>query len=265
MKLLAGLLDLLFPPRRACPLCGAPGDQNSICAGCLDRLDGFRSEPVCYRCGRYFLPGAAACRPAGERDGTKDRTGDRAVFCRDCSRGEPSFSLARAVGPYEGDLKKAVQRLKFTGRRGLADHLADLMFQAALNNPYYIMTQVITAVPLSRERLRQRGFNQSDLLAAGLAERMRVPFLPLLRKIRETPPQTKLDRAGREENLRGAFEAGEGAAVRGKTILLVDDVITTGNTLNIVSRALVESGAATVICITAAAGRTYSIFQQRSL
>lgn len=164
--------------------------------------------------------------------------------------------MARSAGPYEGDLKKAVQRLKFYGKRELAGHLADIMFQSVDKNQYYMKTGIITAVPLSPERIRQRGFNQAELLAFELAGRMAVPLLPLLRKVRETSPQTGLGRSGRKENLMGSFQITRPEAVRGKTALVVDDVITTGSTLDIVSEVLLGGGAATVICITAAAGRT---------
>lgn len=250
MKLIDGLLDLFFPPRRVCPLCGSPEGQNCICSGCLLKFDEYRREPACLKCGRFFQPPPeGGCLPGGDED----------LLCRDCSRGGRFFSLARAAGPYEGDLKEAVLRLKYTGQKVLAAHLSELMFQSLENN-HLIMAQVLTAVPLSPERLRQRGFNQSELLAFGLAEKMKIPLLPVLRKVRETPSQTGLDRAGREENLVGAFALTDPGAVRGKTVILVDDVITTGNTLNNVSGVLAGGGAAAVICVAAAAGRTYLDF-----
>lgn len=247
-RLVAGLLDLLFPPRRACPLCSSPEGQGEVCPSCLAKFEGYRMDPACPRCGRYFLQ-------APEVPGVPPGAGQ--VLCRDCSRGGRAFRLARAAGPYEGDLRRAVHLLKYSGKKDLALHLAGLMFQVAEKNPYYIMTQVVTAVPLSPERMRQRGFNQSDLLAHGLAGRMKAPLLPVLRKVRETVPQTGLNRTGRRENLAGAFGLTHPAAVRGKTVLLVDDVVTTGSTLDNAAETLIGGGAATVICIAAAAGRTY--------
>jgi len=246
LKLIDGLLDLFFPPRRVCPLCGSPEGQNSICPGCLQKFDEYRREPACMKCGRFFQPPEGGYWPAG----------DEVFLCRDCSRGRRLFSLARAAGPYEGRLKEAVQRLKYKGQKNLAAHLSGLMFESVANNRCFIMAQVVTAVPLSPEKLRQRGFNQSELLAFGLAERMRIPLLPVLRKVRETPSQTGLDRAGREENLVGAFALTDPGSVRGKTVVLVDDIITTGSTLNNVSGVLAGGGAAAVICVAAAAGRT---------
>ncbi|MFZ5648373.1 MAG: phosphoribosyltransferase family protein [Bacillota bacterium] len=252
MKILSGLIDLVFPPSRACPLCGEFDPRGEICPGCLDKLSAFRKEPVCYRCGRYFQQASEI------KYGTVYQPPDpgEPPYCRDCLNGATYFHMSRSAGPYEGDLKRAVQRLKFSGKRDLAGHISGIMFQSVANNQYYNKIGIIVAVPLSPGRLRQRGFNQAELLAGGLAERIKVPVLPVLRKVRETSSQTGLDRAGRKENLVGAFKLTHPQAIRGKTVLVVDDVITTGSTLNIVSEALVNGGAATVICITAAAGRT---------
>lgn len=243
-------MDLIFPPiRRACPLCGEYDPRGEICPCCQDKLSRFRDEPACYRCGRYFQQTESECAehvPAAAGP----------VYCRDCLGGAAYFQMSRSAGPYEGDLKSAVQRLKFSGKRDLAGHISGIMFHSIINNQYYIKAAVIAAVPLSSERLRQRGFNQAELLACGLSEKMKIPFLPVLRKVRETFSQTGLHRAGRKKNLVGAFELTDPVAVKGKTVLLVDDVITTGSTLNIVSEALAKGGAATVLCITAAAGRT---------
>ena len=248
MNILSGILDLLFPPRQVCPLCGEAQEKGSICSRCLKKVTDYRNEPVCLKCGRYFL-GLQRIRQrtaqAGEGKG----------WCRDCLELDRYFYMARSVGPYEDDLKKAVLRLKFSGKRDLAGHLSQLMFSFIAGNIYFNRAELITAVPLSRKRLKQRGFNQAELLAGGLAERMAVPLLPVVKKIRETMPQTGLDRAGREENLAGAFELTSLEAVRGKTVLIIDDVITTGNTLNTVSEVFIRGGASKILCLTVAAGR----------
>jgi len=246
LKFLSAIIDLIFPPRPVCPLCGVFEGRDRICSACLRKLAAYQNEPVCSRCGRFFREGAAI----------KTITAGTGILCRDCLAGRRFFYLARAAGAYEGDLQKAVRRLKFSGYKKLAGHLSEIMFQTILKNHYYIHADLIAAVPLSAGRLRQRGFNQAELLACGLAEKMALPVLPVLRKVRETPPQTSLNRAGREKNLLGAFELAGPSGVRGKTVLLVDDVITTGTTLNIISGVLVNGGASSVFCIAAAAGRT---------
>lgn len=245
MRFIADLIDLIFPPRLVCPLCASHDKYASICPRCLDKISAYRSEPVCFRCGRYFL-----------QPGKYVQSDDEKSYCHDCAKTHRSFYMARAAGPYEGGLKGAVQRLKYSGRRDLAAHLSEIMFQSVAGNNCFYKTQVVTAVPLSPERMRQRGFNQAELLAGGLADRLAVPLLPVLRKVKDTLPQTSLNRAGRKENLAGAFQLTDQDVIRGKVVMVVDDVITTGSTLDIVSETLVSGGVATVICIAAAAGRT---------
>ncbi|MCL5056619.1 MAG: ComF family protein [Actinobacteria bacterium] len=253
-NMLGGFIDLLFPPRRVCPLCGKFQEDKRICDSCLNMLGEFREEPVCYKCGRFFhIP-----------EGGQAGGGPQAAYCRDCLGGGRFFFMARAAGPYDGDLKRAVRRLKYNGRRELAGHLSGIMFDRISANRYYNRVEIITPVPLSPGRLRQRGYNQAELLAFGLSGRMKVPVLPLLKKNRETAPQTSLDRPGRGENLRDAFTLTGAGAFRGKTILLVDDVVTTGVTLNTVSETLVRGGAGVVLCIAAAAGRTAAAGGERS-
>lgn len=245
MSFLADLIDFIFPPRLVCPLCASQNKYASICPRCLEKITAYRSEPVCVRCGRYFLQLEKHIQ-----------LGDEIGFCYDCAKTPRKFYMARAAGPYEGDLKGAVQRLKYSGKRDLAAHLTEMMFQSMVANNCYLKTQIVTAVPLSPERMRYRGFNQAELLAVRLADRLAVPFLPVLRKVKDTLPQTSLNRAERKENLVGAFQLTDQDVISGKMVMVVDDVITTGSTLDIVSEILVSGGVATVICIAAAAGRT---------
>ncbi|MFZ5596392.1 MAG: double zinc ribbon domain-containing protein [Bacillota bacterium] len=252
MKITAGILDLIFPPRRVCPLCGGFQERGQVCGGCLEKMLEYRSEPVCFICGRYFQHPPAvetsALRGTGE--------GPAQVYCKDCLKGRHFFSMARAAGPYEDNIRRAVKRLKFSGKKNLAVYLSDMMLRRVAGIRLYEGAEIMAAVPLSPGRLRERGFNQAELLAHNLALKMGIPFLPVLRKVRETPAQTGLDRSGREENLRGAFILTAPDIVNGRKIIVVDDVITTGSTLNTVAGVLAGGGAASVVCLTVAAGRT---------
>lgn len=247
-EILGGVLDLIFPPRLVCPLCGEYQEYKRVCDTCRLELENYRKEPVCIKCGRFFVTDykiKEGFASGGGRD-----------YCLDCYNEKPLFFMARSAGPYNGRLKRSVSMLKYYGRRDLAEHLSGIMCECLAINPVYKGVGVITPVPLAPGRLRQRGYNQAELLAHGISARMKVPVLPLLRKTRETPPQARLDRSGRLKNLSGAFLVTNAGAVKGKIVLLVDDVITTGVTLNTASEALVRGGARTVLCITAAAGRT---------
>ena len=168
------------------------------------------------------------------------------ALCPRCRRGEPLISLARAVGPYEGTLRAIVHALKYDGRLTLARHLGARMRQSG---PDVLSgADFVVAVPLHRSRERARGFNQ----AYELGRHLGVPLADALTRTRRTRSQADLPAARRHSNVRGAFEWRRRAAVKGRTIVLVDDVSTTGATLNACASALLAAGAAEVRALTAA-------------
>jgi ComF family protein len=154
---------------------------------------------------------------------------------------------ARAIGAYDGALRAIVHSLKYDGRRSLAVPLGALM----RNRGGDVLAEAAYAVPvpLHRRRRRERGFNQ----AADLARQLRIPVLPALRRSKPTATQASLPAARRHQNVRDAFEAtGAARALRGEVVVLVDDVCTTGATLEACARVLRAAGAAEVRAITAA-------------
>ncbi len=209
----------------------------------------------------------------------------RCVFCRkrleagdicpDCLRDLPRcgkirgrgefFSQAAAPLYYEKSVREAVLRYKFHGRRGYAAPFARLMAECAgesLEGPF----DLITWVPVSRQRLRKRGFDQSELLARETAARLGLPLARALRKSRHTGANSKLaGREARPANVLGAFEAAEPETVREKNVLLVDDIYTTGATLSECSRILLMAGAEDVACLTLAAARKAKNMEKQSI
>jgi len=170
---------------------------------------------------------------------------------------------------YAGLTRKAIHELKYSQRTELAPPLGDLMVRCLADppeygpaaDPYYtppprIPLEGITAVvpvPLSREQQRRRGFNQSERLAIELGSRLGLPvFAWMLQRIRDTPPQVRLSARERARNVRGAFQAAGRDSVADQVVLLVDDVLTTGATLNECARVLKRAGAADVYGITMA-------------
>ncbi|MGQ9645752.1 MAG: ComF family protein [Thermodesulfobacteriota bacterium] len=151
--------------------------------------------------------------------------------------------MARALGHYEGVFQKAIHRWKYEGIVGLSPLFGEWM-AAAL--PQYWDPKcfdLILPVPLHKERLRERGFNQALLLARELSRRTGIPYgKNILQKKRPTLPQVQLSGAERERAVRKSFHVLEGETLKGKTILLVDDVYTTGSTVNECSRVLLASG-----------------------
>ena len=150
------------------------------------------------------------------------------------------------MGPYEGTLRAVVHALKYDRRPTIARHLAARMHEAG--GEVLSGADLVVAVPLHRSREWARGFNQ----ARELARHLGLPAVEALVRTRRTPPQAELPAARRHANVRGAFEWRPGVPVKGLTIVLVDDVSTTGATLNACARPLLDAGAAEVRALTAA-------------
>jgi ComF family protein len=225
-----GLLHLVYP--NLCYFCGtslAP-TAGPFCPKCDTDLFTDASD-VCPRC-------AGTVGPFSVIEGR----------CAGC-RGEAfPFENVLRLGPYDGVLRDAVLRMKHHHGEGLAEMLGErwverdrARFQAAGAN-------LVLAVPLHWRRRWQRGYNQSEALARGLAGRLGLPCHPRwLRRVRYTPPQTSQTPSLRRENVRGAFGVRRGARLAGLSVLLVDDVLTTGATCAEASRVLRAAGAARVV------------------
>jgi ComF family protein len=158
----------------------------------------------------------------------------------------------RSAAAYEGPLEQALHRFKYEGWRALAPALTGLVADrlprpAETTGPAWLL-----AVPLHRRRLRERGYNQSELLARELRRRWDLPGAPgRLVRLRDTPPQVGLDRPGRRQNVAGAF-GWAGPNLAGTPIVLVDDVATTGSTLEACARAMRAAGAGRIVAVTVA-------------
>ncbi len=185
--------------------------------------------------------------------------------CGDCVQHPPAFDLARSYGVYGGALRDLIHLLKYQEMTPLAGRLGPLMVEAALRPECaeaYAACDAVVALPLDPERRRQRGYNQAELLAREVARGLGLPlWTDACRRTRPTSPQAGLTRPQRHANVRGAFDAQAGR-VADKTILLVDDVMTTGATLSACSRALFQAGAKRILALTLA--RTAEPFQNTS-
>jgi len=242
MKALKSLIDLIYPPR--CLICQAfLQDQNTVqggqdipfCQTCFKEFTPIKS-PICSLCGRPFS------------DGTEQ---DR--ICEECLRKRPSYDIARAPYLYDGALMTAIHELKYAQRSHLADSLGSLLALFAQTCIGELRGSLVMPVPLHPKRLRARGFNQSLLLARCVASKTgaELDFLSL-RRTKFTKPQTELSSEERKKNVRKAFEVVKPEVVKKRTILLVDDVATTGSTLNECAKALKRAGADRVLCLVLA-------------
>lgn len=232
MSLFTQLIDLIYPPR--CPICKTflrdervriNGKDLLLCRPCFRDFVPVES-PRCPICGRPFRSGAGHDR-----------------VCEDCLRKRPFFDEARGPYHYQGPVMAALQQFKYNGKSHLAGVLGPLLAVFAADWLKDLPSPLIIPVPLHPKRLRERGFNQSLLLAKYVTEMLGADQDNLiLRRTRYTRPQTGLKSAERRKNLRGAFGLVDKKAVRGRSVILVDDVATTGTTLNACARVLKRAG-----------------------
>lgn len=220
-------LDLIFPPH--CGGCGQAGQR--FCAACRASLS-YLLVPVCERCG-YPLPPVEA-------------DGGRCVPCR--RQPDSALTGVRSVAFFEGPLQQAIHCLKYKRDIILADALAGMLREAW--QVYNLPGDLVIPVPLSSERLRERGYNQAGWLARGFAELAGLPYAPSgAVRLRHTVSQVGLSARQRRDNVAGAF-AGKSNVVAGRSVILVDDVYTTGATLTACAEGLRSAGAARVWGLT---------------
>ena len=251
-KLWSELLNLVFPPLPGCPFCGRVGENGEICSSCRQEIIDFQRHPRCNRCGR-----AQTGKKLSFSSGKILDPLDKPFNCADCLNREKNFELARAIGTYEGCLKEIIHKFKFKRQRYLAQFLGPLLVDVFWTCPAYQEGQVVVPVPLTPSRLRERGFNQAELLAREVARALNLPLHSALVKVRETTPQTSLKREQRMDNLKEAFKVEEPFLIAGRAVLLIDDVFTTGATVGECSRVLINAGAKEVYVLTVATGSIY--------
>ncbi len=218
------MLDLVFPPR--CGGCSALGSW--FCPGCRGRLHRLQ-EPLCRRCGGEIASPGAHCG---------------------CRRRLRALNRLRSAALYEGPLERALHRFKYEGWRRLAGELGGMLTELIAVEG--LAAPLIVAVPLHPRRRRRRGYNQADLLVQEMRRRLRTPPAPgHLVRCRDTPPQVGLDRPSRLGNVRAAFEW-QGSPLEGAPVLIVDDVVTTGATLEACAAAVKQAGGGTATGLTVA-------------
>lgn len=229
------LFEFFLPSQCLCCQSYLKEGEERICLDCLSKVD-WISPPLCSICGTPFASTQVSNHPCGA-----------------CVTKKKYFTMARALGYYEGTLKQAIHRWKYDGQVGLSPLFGDWM---AAKLPEYWDPEcfdLIVPVPLHKQRLRKRGFNQALLLAKELSRRTGIPCgKRILRKERPTLPQVQLSGAQREKAVRKSFRILGREELRGKTILLVDDVYTTGATVNECSRVLLAAGACRIDVFTLA-------------
>ncbi|MCQ2422980.1 MAG: ComF family protein [Lachnospiraceae bacterium] len=239
------ILEFLYPPR--CPICDGVrfSDEPVCCPSCIEQVS-YVSAPYCMCCGRPI-----------ERD---DRE-----FCYDCSRKKRNYSGGVSLGAYEGALKESVLRFKFHGREEFASWYAEKLTERYEKELFRFHATLILPVPMHKRKERRRGYNQAASLAKELSERLSVPVRSdILLRTRYTEPQKNLNDVARLQNLLNAFAVEEEKLTEYKKnhsierVILVDDIYTTGSTMEACARVLKKAGVERIMPVTIAVAGGYT-------
>lgn len=218
------------------------------CAACRAPMENPRSGPLCDGCWAALPRHPGGVCPCGV-----PLVSPHADACGRCRRGLSPFERGASLGPYDGALRIVIHELKYRGRRRAAAQLAHRLDGEARVRDVLGGADVLVPVPLHPRRLRERGFNQAELLAAELGRRAALPVAAatLVRRT-DTASQAGLTAARRRENVAGAFSVRHRSRVAGRVVVLVDDVYTTGATARACARTLRDAGATEVRLLTVA-------------
>jgi ComF family protein len=234
-RTLASLFNLVFP--QDCKVCGQPvrhARRIPVCEPCLAAPAPLAADYFCTQCRTPFLNEAPL---------------DDHGVCGRCRSGLTGYDSAYSYGYYEGALKDLIHLFKYARVESLGEPLGSYLLRAI---PLDQRFDLVVPVPLHWRRRLWRGFNQAELLARPLAHRLGVPVGAALERRRNTDTQASLSPSERRSNVAGAFALRRGAEVRGKRILLVDDVLTTGATVGAAAAVLRRAGASHVAVLTLA-------------
>ncbi|MEK6680504.1 MAG: ComF family protein [Nitrospirota bacterium] len=258
------LLNFLIPP--TCHICKLPikeYDNPYICRICWKKIR-FIDGPVCPRCGIPFKSSVTLIRSPD-------------YLCGTCRKQKFYFTKASALGYYEGTLSEAIHIFKYEKKQSMAKYMNSLTSDSLIGKLNVMLNSfqhpipcretlnqvqgdrmhfdnsLIVPVPLHKKRLNERGFNQSLLIAHHLSKSLNIPLsIDGLQRVRWTRPQIELSREERLRNVKGAFAVRDGISFKGKKLLLIDDVYTTGATVNECARMLKKAGAKEINVFTIA-------------
>lgn len=209
-KAIDTVLKIIYPNR--CMGCSVLLNANSdspLCAQCIKDFEEYKGNR-CEKCGRIM-----------EHKGK----------CIDCNSQKRYFDKGYCMAEYKGSLRNAILSFKYGNKLRYADYLGFVLLSYA-SREISAKYDYITAVPLHSKRLRQRGYNQSELITKAIAEGLDITYSNILVRQKETKPQNSLNKKQRYENIKGAFEMAKGQNIENKSILIIDDIYTTGATIN---------------------------------
>ena len=233
MKFLNKFLDLLFPEKYSCNLCGkelkseAPSGLCDECENTLKRND----KNKCEKCSSPIT--------------------DESHYCLNCQNLTRHFDRAYSVFVYEGGAKRIILNLKLRNEKYLIKTMVHFMFNDFISNNY--PADILVSVPMFYKKLKRRGFNQSELLAKSLAEKLNIEYCDCLVKVKDTVGQHELGRTERLTNVSDVFAVTDKHLVNDKAVVIIDDTFTTGSTVSEIAKELYKAGAKSVnvLCFAA--------------
>lgn len=236
------ILDIIYPVR--CPICGeiVIPKENKICGPCKDQLQ-YITEPRCKKCSK----------PIEQED---------KEYCSDCEHKNYHFRHGYAIWVYDETMRQSIAGFKYHNKREYAKFYIEEILRIYGDEIKKISPDAIVPIPLHKSKYRERGYNQAEILACGLGKRLGIPVLShLLIRNKKTLPQKQLSDRERLQNLREAFEYNQAVAddfhKEIKTILLVDDIYTTGSTIEACTNELMSNGIKDIYFITLCIGKGY--------
>lgn len=233
----ADLLDIVYP--RKCAICNSISPQ-SLCEKCMPSVV-YIVSPFCLKCGRQL--------PQNIKFNSD---------CKICRNEYFKFSMCRSVMQYNETAESLIKKFKYQGKRNIAPFLVDLIFGYFNTADENILAEkrfdIVTSVPLHVSKQKQRGYNQAQVLALEIADRLKIPYDDILNRVRATDSQTGKNKKDRKTNVKKAFKviSTKKEKIVGTNILLIDDVFTTGSTVNECSKTLLYAKANSVTVLTLA-------------
>ena len=228
--------NIIFPPQ--CISCAnilKPSKEEIFCLTCREQIK-YLTRSLCPICGMAFL-----------------NSPSESHLCGNCLENKPYFSCARAVASYETIILDTIHQFKYSRDLSIGSALASFLAAFSFPDFEFQVSAILVPVPLHIKKLRERGFNQSLILANALSKKKRIEVnFSLLKRHKSTLTQTGLNKKEREQNIKGAFEVSDKKIISGKNVILIDDVYTTGATLNECAKTLMKAGAGKVAALTLA-------------
>lgn len=231
------LLDLIYP--RCCPFCGKvlPFQGEPACSTCFAKLKKV-SSPRCLKCGKTI-------------------DNEESEYCQDCSKIPKSYVRGFPVFEYQGGMKRAIYDFKYKNQRSYASFFADCIYTCYGRELKDLNVDGIIPVPVHKKKRKQRGYNQAEMIAKQLGRRLQLPmFSNILVRVKNTNPQKELNDKARMKNLKNAFNIRTNT-IKLKKVLLVDDIYTTGATIEACTKVLLDYGVEEVYYTSLAIGQGY--------